>query len=275
MLKKYVPRLLVIILFWGFFYNAISLAIINKSVNVTMIWIAVKMVLTADTLYGYQFWYLYMLIGMYLFIPLLKPWVDQYMNDIRPNLECKIAFCIFGLLGIVVPAIMRIIGYTDSIWQGGFVMFSGNMFYILCGKWLIQWGLDKKLRIVFASIVAVHLILFAYLIWSEKNENIDRLYGGISLFTFSLTVLLFYILRNANLTKLPRWIRATMRGLSSCSLGVYIFHVMILQMLRKAGIDFYVMNPWLAPIAEVSVVIIISVGLTIIFKKIGLKRLVG
>ena len=57
-------RIVAIIVLWGLFYHSISNMLIDG-----VSWLAVKKaiisVITAETTYNYQFWYLYMLLGLF------------------------------------------------------------------------------------------------------------------------------------------------------------------------------------------------------------------
>lgn len=152
-LRRYILKFLLILICWGFVYNAITLAIIEKEINLAMIWQAISMVLAADTLYCYQFWYLYMAIGLYLVLPLIKPWVDQRMVGESPNRECKIVFALGLLFSILLPNILKNVNLDDGIWKGAFQIFIRGGVYLLyavcpldiqMGTWQERKGCFKR-----------------------------------------------------------------------------------------------------------------------------------
>lgn len=61
---KHIKKTVLILIFWGFIYNFLSLTII-EGLSISTIVNSLKMIIFADTTYCYQFWYLYALIPMY------------------------------------------------------------------------------------------------------------------------------------------------------------------------------------------------------------------
>ena len=108
-------NVLKIIFFWGFIYNFISIVIIEKNISFDIFKSSILMILKADTTYGYQFWYLYSLIGIYLLIPLFKPWFDKHLknDDIISN-ECIRMLIIWFLLSTVLTFVC-IFKYVISV----------------------------------------------------------------------------------------------------------------------------------------------------------------
>lgn len=268
MLKRNIPKILTILLFWGLVYNLLSLIIIERNISVDLCWRALKMVIIADTTYGFQFWYLYALVGVYLFMPLLKPWTDKIMAEETPSKECNLTFGIFFTLSIILPTIMQVIGYEGSVWKNAFVMFTAYVFYTLCGQWLSKWRLSLKMRIVSIIIILAHLVVFAYWMWQDNFDTVLRWIGYTSVFTCLLTMLLFDAVRRLPLSKVCRPLRRIAFSLSKYSLGIYILHVMVFQAIRKVGIDFAIINPWIFPLLCTAIITMICWIISYMLKKI-------
>lgn len=132
MLIKYIPKFLMILLIWGFIYNFISTAIIEKSIDIQVFLKSVIMVVKADTTYCFQFWYLYLVVGLYLIIPLIRPLSDKLMCMEKPSRECKIIFLMLLILTVLAPNIVSILNYEEEIWKGAFEIFFGGGSYIIC-----------------------------------------------------------------------------------------------------------------------------------------------
>lgn len=241
----------------------LSLFIID-GVTLTSVLQAVLMVVRADTTYCYQFWYLYFIVGMYVLLPLIKPWVMQNMKGEKPNLETILVFSFILIVGIIVPSIRRIIGISGSYWKGAFTVFSGLAFYLLCGCWLSKWLLPKYLR---ASLFITWLM---QLLWLMKNvvdgnaDNISSWYGYDSFFTWEMSILLFDFAHRIDFSRCNRLIMKIIRELALDSLGIYIFHVMIIWGMTK--IPF--MNNWTIPLINMIAVVLITILICIIVTKI-------
>ena len=226
------------------------------------------MVLCADTTYCYQFWYLYFIIGMYMLLPLIKPWIVQNMQGEMPNTETLLLFSFVLLVGIIVPTVRRIMGITDSYWKGAFSVFSGLPFYLLCGCWLSKWLLPGYFRI---ALFGTWLLQAAWLILNAVNGNTDKIsawYGYGSFFTWEMSVLLFDTIHRFDFSKCNSLTMKLIRKLSADSLGIYIFHVMVMWILSKVPF----MNHWGMPLANllanVMVCVVICVFCTKVVRKI-------
>ena len=246
----------------GGIYNLLSLFVID-GVTLTSILKAAIMVLRADTTYCYQFWYLYFIVGMYVLLPLIKPWVMHNMKGEKPNFETTLVFAFILLVGIIVPSIRRIIGISGSYWKGAFTVFSGLAFYLLCGCWLSKWLLPKYLRV---SLVITWLVQLVWLMKNVVNGNASHIsswYGYDSFFTWEMSILLFDFAHRINFSRCNRLIMKIIQELALDSLGIYIFHVMIIWVMTKVPF----MNNW-----TMQFINLIAVGLvTILICIIGTK----
>ena len=114
-----------IIVIWGFIYNIVSSVIIERSLSFDVIKNSILMVFKADTTYCYQFWYLYILVGVYLIIPVFKAWTDKHIKDKGDLSSEGIFLCVLWLiLSIVIPTICNGLCIAEDIWLGAFKMFS-------------------------------------------------------------------------------------------------------------------------------------------------------
>ena len=276
MLRKYIPKILLILAAWGFLYDLVYSALMERTLNAEIIFRAFKMVVIPDEAYGYHFWYLYMLVGLYAILPFLKPWTDQVMSGEKPSRECCVSFGVFFALSISLSTVKKITGYGGGpdgmMWHNAFIMFSGYVFYALCGGWLYRWGLTKRLRALVIGLLLLHLPWFVYLLWNGDYDRLRSWYGFTSLFTCCMTVLLFDTARRLPIQKLGKEVRRAAASLAKNSLGIYILHLIVIQVLHQLGFESLLTNPWLYPVVLVAVVTAISWGLTVILKKIPVMK---
>lgn len=273
MFRKTIPKIVGILVIWGSMYNCLSLFAI-EGISFSSVRKAVTMVLCADTTYCYQFWYLYYIVGAYILLPLIKPWVEKNMGK-APNGETKILFAVILLFGLLIPSVRRILGETGSYWKGAFSIFSGLWIYLLCGCWLSKWHLSSKLRIILFATWLGQLIWLLISIFKGNTEKAELWYGYESFFTWEMSVLLFDTIHRINVSRVPARLDKLMKGLARDSLGIYIFHAMIIWLLTKVPVP-YVLNPLFRNVlAEAFVTILICVIGTRVVKKIPfLKKFV-
>ena len=109
-LWKHIKKTIMIIVFWGFVYNFISLFLI-EGFSLSIILKSIKMIVSADTTYCYQFWYLYALIPMYFLLPIFNAFVKNASKK-----EFLVIIIMFFTFTILIPNIMK---YTGDFGGGG------------------------------------------------------------------------------------------------------------------------------------------------------------
>lgn len=183
MVRKRIPFFLRVIFIWGFIYNVFSLTLI-EGLSAANILKAIMMVVKADTTYCYQFWYLYLLIGLYLLIPILKPWSAAHIGDNRFDNEAVIILCGVLLVSIIIPTGLKIAGASgETIWKGAFIPFSAYLCYLLSGYALSKFRLPNTIeKVLLITLVAQVGYFVAQLGW-----------GGILTFRFGTAILLFLL----------------------------------------------------------------------------------
>lgn len=225
---KRILRLLITLLFWTFFYNIVSTMLIDRQFSLTALKNAFFMTLTADTTYGFQFWYLYMAIGLYLLLPVLNAFLKSLSDK-----EQLIALHVVILFSLIIPTVQSIVGTGGSIWKSGFTYFSGFVVYLLLGHRLEKHPVKKPFFIVtlLTSAVWVGLIVFFAIRGSDYAEKIG---GYLSVVTAELTILIFCLGKAiAGFVDGRPMLRKIFAFTAKYSLPVYVLHVIIVQMLRK------------------------------------------
>lgn len=268
---KRTARFLGIIVVWGLVYNVISLTLI-EGFSFKIIPKSLIMIICADTTYAYQFWYLYLLVGLYLVLPIIKPWMDTILAKSKPNAEIYWYYIFILFVSIIIPNILKIANYTGSFWKGAFSIYSGFGFYLLCGAWIRRWGLQKIERLILLlSVIGIgSFIIYNFL--NNVFENNFCLYGYTTYFTWAVSVLLFDTVRKIDFEKCNKKISLFFHLLSEYSLGIYIFHPMVLQIFREVGLRYEDINPWLFPLIIVPITIFVCILITKCIKCIKLTR---
>jgi surface polysaccharide O-acyltransferase-like enzyme len=229
------------------------------------------MIFRADTSYCYQFWYLYVLVGIYLLIPIFKVWTDKYIKP-ESNLssECLILCACWLIISIVLPTICNGFGISSEIWFGAFKGFSGYLFFVICGRVYECIDADKRLNKLFLIILFVFVIQFVFfvtMIFLGKYNIIESWYGYHSFFTWNMASVLYLFVKKINFSKINIIIKKAYTVIAKYSLQIYILHVIVLQIIRKIGFTNDLINPWIYPI----VIVIITVSVCLLIAYIGKK----
>lgn len=109
--RNRIVRVALIIAFWGLFYNLLCNALIG-GISVSIIWKSLMAVVTADVTYNYQFWYLYMLLGLYAISPVIKRFTDNASKQ-----DFLYIITLFSLVGFIIPFLCGISTIDlQSVW---------------------------------------------------------------------------------------------------------------------------------------------------------------
>lgn len=228
---KRVRRLVILTFVSALGYNLLASVLVEKNVGLHIICNALKMAITGDTLYCYHLWYLYMVCGLYMLIPIIKPYWEKSSDN-----ERLILLCITLLFGIIIPGGAKLCFGMEKInfWQGAFFYFGGYLVYIVLGGYLHLHQISKKNAMILNSVAIVSFVLFAVLSVVLGEEKYTRLTGYNSIITCLLSICLFVNIRViANDVYQNYKIRSIVLYFSSVSLWVYILHVAVLMGLRK------------------------------------------
>lgn len=162
-LKKYVPRLLLALFAFGVPFAWIEIIFNTKQVNLLQIFEAFARVLSGNS--WAHLWYLYMIIGIYLLIPLFKVFTDRARKaDLEVLLVILFAFNI--LFTWISELFCLEIGFYVPI-------NSVFPFYLFLGHYLSQYEVKNNKKIAFAFFIIPAILMFVYAFghfaWSNHN----------------------------------------------------------------------------------------------------------
>lgn len=187
-------------------------------------------------------WYLYMLVGLYLIIPVLNAWLVQARKkDLQLFLSVWFFTLFIPYIKMFAPALgyegnygnMGIFGVCDWNEYGAFHYISGFTGYLVLAYYLVKYPL--KLSLAKTLLYGIPLFLTGYAITSFGFVELQRYYPGnyayleiIWFFTginvFMMTLPVFVIIQ-----KLPvrpnRWLART----ASLTFGIYLCHFFFVQ----------------------------------------------
>lgn len=271
---KTLPRIIGIIFVWGMFYNVVSKFII-EGISINAFIESLIMVITADTTYCYQFWYLYLLVGLYILIPIIKPWVDKYMNSDKPTQESNIVFIFLMIVSLIIPTTLRIVGFEGTVWKGAFTVFTAFVFYLFTGTYLYRWDMPKGIKCFVGVTFVAQVIWFSYNMMHGQYESICTWFGYESFFTWEMSVIVYSLAKKFYKPIKNSVGKKLVSVISKNSLGIYILHVMVLMFLSKMGFSSNIINIYVFPIINVAITIVICIiGSEIISRIPIIKKLI-
>ena len=169
-------------------------------------------------------WYFWILIGIYLFIPVLNSFIKDYKIK---GAEYFLAIWLFTMILKTFNAY--------PLWHYfNLDMFAGFIGYPVLGYWLANKKFkldDKKLCILGLIILIISLAVFVYLGYTKvsliRYENLPNMFMGVGLFLF---VMCLDRLNKFNSIK-DNFIGKAILSLSVCSYGMYFSHTIVVKEL--------------------------------------------
>lgn len=229
----------------------------------------------------YHLWFLYMLIGIYIAVPIL--------NKIVADKTCAIYFVVLAFLcSSLIPQCIEILGlehpFVSGLLNSAFLKTRPNLVvgyfgYFVLGHILNITELTKKQRTLIYALgiggAIITVVATAYVSLKQQTANI-MFYGDTTINVALMAAAVFVFakthLNNVKNTKAL----ACVLFLSKCSFGVYLVHAMVMEFLQvRLGITTLSFNPILSVPVLAVVIFLISLIISAVLNKIPLiKKLV-
>ena len=184
-------------------------------------------------------WFIYMFLGVYLFMPIISPWLRESSKDAKQVFLALWLFStLYHYLAIFAPDGM-LLGQTFFSEFSALWYFSGFLGYAVLGHYVkahVHWGMKKSVA-VGSFLYAVGLLSTCWLFdWQLSTaQGLGDL--ALSLRSCTLNVALmtlgiFLMLKNVDIkTERPR---KAVGDLSRFSFGIYLIHMLILPFVAMA-----------------------------------------
>lgn len=266
--RKNILRLVVAYIFWSIAYAYFMVCYKNLQWNEE----------TKDWLINYAInehytlWYLPMLIGIYILLPVLRP-----ITAVNNKKLLQYILGVFFIFGIVVSTMNRLnidgdfMTILNKITLDGFTGYVG---YFLLGYYLHTYNFNLLWRIVIyeLGICSVIITIFGGQFFAmEENRAFNLFFGNHTITTFfeGMAIILF-IKSSKVVAKLSSdpFFSEKVINLSGLTFGMYLIHDMVLKLITKSGFTTLSLNPILSVIILVFVVFVVSAALIFVLKKI-------
>jgi surface polysaccharide O-acyltransferase-like enzyme len=234
-LRRKVIRIVVPLLFWSILYIMLNLSILYfTGVNLTLEVIFKSIFSQLRSGSSFHLWYVYMIIGIYLFLPIISKWIKN-CND------REILYFLLVWFIAVTASQPFFIKYKTSI---DFTYFSGYIGYAVLGYYLSIKSPDKKVvknflpqLLIFAGIGIT--FLGTYFLYKYKHGFRDYFYGYLSPNVILVSIGVFLLIKKRTIN----WGKGStiINLISRYSYGIYLSHIMILYFMSKIGLGWKIM----------------------------------
>lgn len=219
--KKRISRLIFPFLFWSFIYAILPYSYGELNLQSTLMLIyKIPLVLTAPHL-----WYMYAIIGMYLFAPLISPWLK-----IATKKQISFYLLLWAFTLFFPYLIKKYPEIEMNEWNSIYILnyFSGYLGYFILGFFIKKFPFDfskLKYNLFFSSLLLLNfiIVILAYYFLNATIEVTKYLTINVALFAISVFMLVSQIhFKENNFSGL-------IVSLSINSFGIYLIHEFVLK----------------------------------------------
>lgn len=245
--KKRIPRVLWPFLIWSILYNLFpwitGLLGLNPSVildffpysgeEVTRQSFTLSLDYIAQIPFNFSIvdvhmWYIYLLIGLYLYLPIFSAWVEKASD------KAKLWFLAVWGVTLLLPYYNEFVAqyvWGTCSWNefGMLYYFAGFNGYLLLGHYLrnLDWSMGKTLAIgipMFAIGYVVTFVGFRHITALPEftDEMLELFFTYCSLNVVMMTIPVFMLAKKANFRS--ETMRKALANLTVCGFGIYMVH---------------------------------------------------
>lgn len=202
-------------------------------------------------------WYIYVLIGLYLYLPIFSAWVEKASD------KAKLWFLAAWGLTTLLPYFYEYV--SVYVWGGcswnSFNMlyyFAGFNGYLLLGHYLrrIDWSTQKTVLITIPLFAIGYLVTFfgfrhITTLPHYTNEQLELFFTYNSLNVVMMTFAVFMLCKKVKVKN--ETIKRMLANLTICGFGIYMIHYFFtgpsVQLMRTIGIPLSIQIPLASVVA--------------------------
>lgn len=263
--KKYISRILAALVIFCMIYRIFDMIMDGESFGTGVIFNGIYEIVTGTS--WSHMWYLYLLIGLYLLLPVYRK-IAASCND----------FDMKYLLGIYI-LFLSILPLTQMLQvKVGFYIHVATIypFYFFCGhaihKKIMQ--IDYRAALTLAALSTVIIVVLTNVRWKYGIESMEQWWSYSSILVIVQAVGIFSLMyqikgNDAQLVK-----RVLMR-VDECSFGIYLVHMIFVRwILRYRMVNPYESYPLIAFVVIVVLIFGVSYVVVRILKNIPWIRMI-
>lgn len=251
--RSNILRIITAFIFWSFIYISLANITLNRNYNIL------------EYIYNIiegpeHLWFLYMIVGLYLIIPILR--------KITEDTKITEYFLIISLIfTFIIPSILKFPRFTNFIKINnnmGVYITLGYSSYFILGYWLNKKNFSlKQIKVIyFLSILGFCITILGNIIMKKNNISssmVNSFYPNILL--ESIGIFIFFKSFKFQCSTI---IKKVIYKVSKYSFGIYLVHALIIAIIKKIGINTLSFNP----ILSVPTIIILTFFISLIISKI-------
>jgi surface polysaccharide O-acyltransferase-like enzyme len=270
--KKRWARIGLPFLFWGAAYFAWDFLVIHIPFTSSAI---IQGILNGPYT---QFWYLYVLVGLYLLTPILRIFIAHADQTIIKY------FVILWFLGVaIIPVFGLLTTYTLN---SNVFIITGYVGYFVLGTYLLTVQMRRSTLSIFMILGIALTAFFTYVLAATVGGTemyfFQQYFSPTVILASVMVFLLLLTIQPPSVQKeiSPSKVNKLIKVISQNTLPIFLFHVMVLESIQNGYFGFAINRNTLNPIIEVPlmtvIVLFVSLSIILLLKKVPyLTKLIG
>lgn len=216
---------------------------------------------------AFHLWYVYLIIGLYLFAPILNHWIRKASE------KSILYFLSIWVLSLFCNTFD--LGNIRAITEP----FAGFMGYFVLGYYLLHKDLHKHRKLISLSSISIFIIsslgvmIGTMALNKDEHQFVSILYDYSTPLVFLMSASIFLFVKYSSTFNTKNTI---IEGVAKYSYGIYLIHILVLKVLQKLDITYNFIHPSIGiPITTISCLTLSFTILYALNKLPFLKRFIG
>ncbi|MBB2151569.1 acyltransferase [Pedobacter gandavensis] len=270
--KKRLWRILPALLFWGVAYVIFDGLVLNAK-SWDKMWLDIVRLPLSFGDASPHLWYLYMLVGLYLIIPIISPWVAKAT---KRELELVLAIFIFSTF---IPYLKFLTGLAFGVcdWNEfhSFYYLSGFIGYLLMGHYLYTYlptwsSLVKRCTGVVLFLTGYGITYYLTISVPFSIPNIEMVWYYCSPNVFLEAVGVFLMIEGLELKN--GVFTSVIQAIAKYSFGIFLIHYFFIGVIFRYLAAKFDLHPGLNVLVSCSITLMVAFGTVWLLTRIKWMR---
>jgi len=209
-------------------------------------------------------WYVYLIVSLYLTYPIISKWTKQAVEK---------EYIYFLSIWIILMALDSFLSGRDNNFD--FSFFTGFLGYVVLGNYLIKT--ERKVNRIILLILFLtafsYSVLRSYFLAIQERQMDEKFLDNLSVNVAVMSFCVYLFVKESASPPNRRW-RKLLDLIADNSYGIYLSHLLVLNVFLWLGWDYYFIHPLLSVPIYTLACLIISTGLILLMKKLPLLKMV-
>lgn len=219
---KMIPRILLPLCIFGYVFALMEMYFETHSVSLAMFIGAAERVLNKES--WDHLWYLYMLLGLYMFLPVL-----QFLNKNLDEKQYRYFTALLIGLGYILPTINSIFGTSINVNQPSPLCHIAALWL---GGAMVRYEHSEQFKklVSLCGVCSLFVLIATGLLcpiyFGRDTYTVIASYNDI--FVIGTAMLLYLLIKKVSSSKM-----GGLGNLAECSFGIYLIHPVVMNILYK------------------------------------------